>query len=88
MKKTLDASAVLVMTDCVWCYFLIYLPAPLQNAKNTKFVYDCSSAILNMEKVCTIQFTVPIICSFTLNDNAKTLTLNFGQQKTPLKLDF
>lgn len=72
MKTTLKVSAVLVMIDCVWCYFLIYLPALHPKAKNTEFFQsDCSSAMLNMEKVCTVQFPVPIICSFTLNDNAR-----------------
>lgn len=51
MKRALNASAVLVMTDYVWCYFLINLPALHPNAKRSEFFHsDCSSAMLNMEK--------------------------------------
>lgn len=51
MERALNASAVLAMIDCVWCYFLIYLPALHPNAKHSEFFHsDCSSAMLNMEK--------------------------------------
>lgn len=50
MKRALNASAVLGMTDYVWCYFLIYLPALHPNAKHSVFFQrDCSSAMLSME---------------------------------------
>jgi len=51
MKRALKASAVLAMTDYVWSYFLIYLPALHPNAEYSDFFHsDCSSATLNIEK--------------------------------------